>query len=174
MFQYSFKMSKVFFQHLLLLFSLKSWHLHCTQFLIHTTYTLCLYLWRSAKATDTILKIYTSICMLFDDIYDMQSNSSTNEPFMNFNFTWAQWTTGMPGVRTQDTLCVSSRQHLPALEITVWHPYLMPAWEQSEIVLHFSGQGNAVSSQMWDFLLTERIFFSNSLLVPYLITAEAT
>lgn len=127
-----FKISKVFFQHLLSLFSLKSWHLNCTQFLIHTTYTLCLYLWRSAKATETVFKIYTSICMLFDDINDMQSNSSTNKFFMNFNFTWVQWTS-VPRVRTQDTSCESSRQHSPALEITVQHPYLLPAWEPTTL-----------------------------------------
>lgn len=124
-----FKMSKVFFQHLLPLLGLKSWHLHCTQFLIHTTYTLCLYLWRSVKASETIFNIYASTCMLYET-YDMQSNSSTNELFITFNFTRMQGTISMPRVRTQDTLRVPSRQHSPALEITVQHPYLLPAWEQ--------------------------------------------
>ena len=138
MFHYSIKMSKIFFQPLLLL-SLQSWHLHSVPESIQ--HILCAYTYAGLQKPQTqFLKSYkVYVCFLVISMLYSLSPALTNSLY-TFNSlecnglpVCQEWELGVYDVRVHH----NSRQHSYAPEITVQHPYLLTVLYQSGNVLHF-------------------------------------
>lgn len=129
MFQYSFKMSKILFQHVLLLLSLQSWHLHCARFPSPYNIYFVPIPMQVCKGHRHNFYSYTQIyvCFLTISLYSlspalMNSSCTFNSLECNGLWVWQEWEARVY------TMCepITTADSSYALEITMQHPYWLP------------------------------------------------